>query len=726
MASMRGACDRVRRDRHGGAAVPTVPRPRALALAGRLALTGALLLLAAASPGVRADPVPVPSLLGDVGAVSRERPRMFLTPSSLKAMKRRVRRDPVSKELFEALKGRADGMLGMRPALDNQGRHYMPSYALLFALTDDERYARMAAKWLLLMAEETIGNAWTCLEYVPTGAFAFDVIHGVLSPEERAAAGRGLLRQLDRVKKLWRHSDYNNHFVLEHMGQLHVALTLAHEPGFEDVAAKLFEEAEVWLKRHVIPAANEMAGGESGEEAAREEAGGQAEGFSYDLWGYARPLGRLLAAWKSATGEDLFAHAVGIEYDALWNAYGRQPDGTLFRSEDCPSGLTWGQDARSTFELIAREYGDGIARTLADGIGVRYPQVVWAILLFRDPTVKPARLADLPLARRFRGLGHVISRSAWEDPDAVFATFQCGPIYAGHQHLDNNAFTIFRGAPLAIESGVNEYSAHRANYYARTVAHNTITVLDPDETFPAAVWSSQGACGSNDGGQRRIAFPGRVTASAAEKAVRDVGRIVHFERTDAYCYAVGDAARSYRPGKVQRFLRHFLHLYPDLVVVLDDVETGRASFETRWLLHTVHEPEVDGDVIRAVNGPGALTVWSLRPAAQEREIRVVGGRGREFVAGGENHPPDEKTDERAGAWRVEVIDTRKRKRHVFLHVLLASPAGNRAAEAKRWTVTATGSPARLQLEMRRRAGGGGRARAETWTLGPNRRLRRER
>lgn len=695
-----------------------LPGPRALALAGRLALVGAL-LFGAAVPGARADEGP--SLLGDVKAVSRERPRMFLTPSSLKAMRKRVRKDPVSKELFEAMKGRADGMLGMRPVLDNQGRHYMPSYALLFALTDDERYARMAAKWLLLMAEETIHNSWTCLEYIPTGAFAFDVIHEVLTPEERAAAARGLLRQLDRVKKLWRHSDYNNHFVLEHMGQLHVALTLAHEPGFEDVAAKLFEDAEIWLKRHVIPAANEMAGGEAGEEA-----GGQAEGFSYDIWGYARPLGRLLAAWKSATGEDLFEHAVGIEYDAVWNAYGRQPDGTLFRSEDCPSGITWGQDTRSTFELIAREYGDGIARTLADGIAFRYPQVVWAILLFRDPTVKPARLADLPLARRFRGLGHVYSRSAWEDPDAVFATFQCGPIYAGHQHLDNNAFTIFRGAPLAIESGVNEYSAHRANYYARTVAHNTITVLDPDEAFPDAVWSWQGEGGSNDGGQRRIDFPGRVTASVVEKAVREVGQIVHFERTDAYCYAVGDAARSYRQGKVKRFLRHFLHLYPDIVVVLDDVETGRASFETRWLLHTMHEPEVDGDVIRAVNEPGALTVWSLRPEAKEREIRVVGGKGREFVAGGENYPPDEKTDECAGAWRVEVVDVRQRKRHVFLHVLLASSARNRAAEAKRWTVTATGSPTRLRLEMRRRAGGGGRARAETWTLGPNRRLRRGR
>ena len=57
-----------------------------------------------------------------------------------------------------------------------------------------------------------------------------------------------------------------------------------------------------------------------------------------------------------------------------------------------------------------------------------------------------------------------------------------------------------------------------------------------------------------------------------------MGRIVHFEVTDDYCYAVGDASRSYGNGKVKRFLRHFLHLYPDLVIVLDDVVTTDPSF----------------------------------------------------------------------------------------------------------------------------------------------------
>ncbi len=679
------------------------------------AAAATLLLLAVVLRPARAaeEAVPIP-VFGDVAAVSRERPRMLLTPASLAATRRRIRSDPVSRRLFAAMKQRCDGMLGMQPTLDNGGRHYLPSFALLYALTGEERYASIAKRWLLLMAQEDITNSWTCLEYIPTAAFAFDWIHDALSADERRRAAEGLLRQLALIKKLWRHSDYNNHFVLEHMSQLHVALTLAHEPGFEDEAARLFAESEKWLKENVIPASNEMAGGTDATDADR--AGGHAEGFSYASWGYARPLGRLLAAWQSATGEDLFARSVQFRHDAVWNAYGRLPDGTMTRGEDCPSTHRWGQDARSTFELIAREYGDGIAQTLAGSIDVRYPQVIWPILLFHDPAVAPEPLATLPRARLFGALGHVYSRSSWDDADAVVATFQCGPVYAGHQHLDNNAFTIFARTRLAIDSGVNEYSAHRANYYSRTVAHNTITVLDPAETFPAAVWSAGGEGGSNDGGQRRVPFPTRVTAAPDEKAVRDVGRITHFERNEEYCYAVGDATRSYAPGKVERFVRHFLHRYPDLVLVLDEIETGDAAFETRWLLHTVEEPRLRDGVITAENGDGALTVWPLLPPAAEREVRVVGGPGRAFMAGGRNYPPDAKSDPGAGSYRVEVVDTERRTRHVFLHALLAGPAATRKAEAARWTITAAVTGSRVRIDLERRAGGGRPALRETWTL----------
>ena len=73
--------------------------------------------------------------------VRRDRPRMLLTPKALAELRRRAKTDPVSRDLFTAMKSRCDGMLRMTPRLDNQGRHYLPSYALLHAITGEARYA---------------------------------------------------------------------------------------------------------------------------------------------------------------------------------------------------------------------------------------------------------------------------------------------------------------------------------------------------------------------------------------------------------------------------------------------------------------------------------------------------------------------------------------------------------------------------------------------------------
>ena len=627
-----------------------MPRRRLDPLTTLLAVLGLASLLRAE------DPRPlVPK--GSLRSVAKSRPRILITAADLPALRRSCRGE--GKTLFEFMKRRCDGMLRMETRLDNNGRHYLPSFALLYLVTGERRYAQKTAEWLDLLADHTIENAWTCLEYIPVAAFAYDWIHDTLTPAQRERYAGGLVRQVRRIRKLWRHNDYNNHFALEHASELHVALALAHERHHRTEQAAWLAEGERWLKLNLIPAANEMSGTDPA------TAGGQAEGFGYNNWGYARPLSMLLAAWKSATGENLFSHCSLLRYDALWNIHGRRPDGALFRSEDCSSGLRWGDGDLARFLLIAREYQDGYARTAADSIQPRYPQTVWPAVISFDSSVAPRPIQKLPLARLFGPLGHVYTRSGW-GPDAFFATFQCGDIFAGHQHLDNNAFTIFHRAPLAIDSGVNEYSGHRANYYSRTIAHNSIVVLDPSETFPGKVWSSQGTGGSNDGGQRRVSFPSRVTASAKDKAVRDVGEITHFENTPRYCYAVGDASKSYAGTKLKRFVRHFVHLRPDIIVIYDEVETTRPEFKTTWLLHCLDRPQrVESKT--AVWRAGVLV---KRYLPLDASVVAVGGPGREFLVGETNYPPDKKRDKEAGGWRIEVTDRTRSRTHRLLHLLV--------------------------------------------------------
>ncbi len=586
--------------------------------------------------------------------VSKSRPRMLVTKASLQALRKRAQKQ--DRAWLAEMKRRCDGMIRTPARLDNNGRHYLPSFALLYLITQEEKYADKAAEWLELLSQKTIQNEWTCLEYIPTASFAFDWIHPTLSLEQRDRFAGGLLRQVTRIQKLWRHSDYNNHFLLEHMSTLHVALTLAHEPTHQKAQKRLMDECQQWLMNHVIPAANEMAGNDP------ETAGGQAEGFSYNNWGYARPLAIQLAAWKSATGQNLFTRCTALQFDALWNIHGQRPDGRQNRSEDSGSRLRWGQMDAARFFLEAREYRDGYAQTAALSVTRRYPQLIWAALLFHDPSVRARAFKTLPLARRFEPLGLLYSRSDW-GPDAFYASFQCGDFFAGHQHLDNNAFTIFHHSPLAIDSGVNEYSSHRAHYYSRTIAHNSIVVVDPEEEFPSGVWSSTGKGGSNDGGQRRVAFPTRVTAKKKAKLVRDIGSLIHFENQKAWCYAIGDATASYSQKKLRLFRRHFVHLRPNMVVIFDEVETTRAGLPATWVLHSLQQPSIDDDLYHI---PGGLQVQRIAPS--DARVRVVGGPGREFQVGGKNYPPDSKKDPESGSWRLEV-EAKKGGKQQFLHIL---------------------------------------------------------
>ncbi len=91
-----------------------------------------------------------------------------------------------------------------------------------------------------------------------------------------------------------------------------MGLTLAHEDHHQEVYRAYLAEGQTWLKEHVIPAMNEMAGDD----------GGDAEGFSYANWGVERPLAFHLLAWRSATGENLFEKCTFLRQMPRWNVYG--------------------------------------------------------------------------------------------------------------------------------------------------------------------------------------------------------------------------------------------------------------------------------------------------------------------------------------------------------------------------------------------------------------------
>jgi hypothetical protein len=275
-----------------------------------------------------------------------------------------------------------------------------------------------------------------------------------------------------------------------------------------------------------------------------------------------------MAAWHSATGEDLFdSERIWREGVLDWFLMGLRGDSGHIRQGDAKIFKGLHHHNRQYGLLVAKAYGNGQAQWFAERaeeVSPAWGPYAVPEILWRDAEVEPEAPSG-PTSRLFRQVGVAIVRDSW-DPNAVLASFRAKEVYTvGHTHRDNCSFTLyFRGA-LALDSGVydNFGSEHHRNYYTRTVAHNSITVFDPDEKF-----SLYGEVHANDGGQRWLQVPedvpGYWPGRADDTIERDdgyrLGGIVRYEDTDDYTYVVGDGGASYSGNKVTEFLRHFLWL----------------------------------------------------------------------------------------------------------------------------------------------------------------------
>ncbi len=406
--------------------------------------------------------------------------------------------------------------------------------------------------------------------------------------------------------------------------------------------------------------------------------GGWYESMSYHAF-FTPEYAHLLELWQHATGDAVWDGPGGLRGDADWLVYNASPwdDSRVHVADNGDSssqdlGIAW------YLPLLWARHRDGVARFWTEHLkaraleghkrGEQYalrPYLWWPYIVWYDEKVPVILPETLPLARHFRGVGWVSMRSSW-DKDATFALFICSDWWGGHQHCDNNSFVIHKYAPLAIDSGVYDAGLHRANYSARTIAHNTITIYDPTEEFFGGTWGQSATEKTvNDGGQLYTPSPPGVAACGPGTA-SDRGDIIAYELTPWYTYTVGDATRSYRSTKVREFTRAFLHLRPDVFVVFDRVECTDPNFVKRWLLHAIHEPVIDDKTITLTNGPGSLTCQTVYPS--DVRIASIGGPGHEFQVNGQNFPTS-KQDPEAGSWRVEVSPAEPATRDYFLHVL---------------------------------------------------------
>jgi hypothetical protein len=611
---------------------------------------------------------------------------------------------------------------GERPAED------LPGLALSYLLSGDESYARRALEEL--RADRPTGGKGSnrYVRYLDR-AMAFDWLYGypgfdVATKDAVAAdlvAGAQQMLNLASLKDPDQAS-YHNHTARELALAVFSLVAVEGYPSVEARAAPL--RAQAWRALDNVLEQTELV----------DPDGGYHESTDYMRITWA-PLAMMAEVRRTATGRDPALRWSVFRNMGKTYLYKVLPDGSEARDDDDEFPFL---DSRDNVVLgyAVHRFKDPYAAWLLqqrDWLPREWANPVLEFL-WKDPAVVPRDPAttteeELPRQRLFRGIGHLALRDGW-GPGSTWVQLACGPYFAKHDHLDAGHFVIYHEGYLAIDAGADyteTESPHYLNHYRRTVAHNTMLVYQPGETF---FWGENLWTAANDGGQRMDSsrFWNSVRSLEDWQRTRDLWdrcRLAPVAAEPEYRYAKADATRAYQPTKVERFTREMVHLRgPDVLVVLDRVLSKDPSFRKAWLLHGTNEPRVtapgpgrsigqggtdyeNASLVTFEDGQGRLRVHTLLPRA--REVVVRGGPGFEFWTPGDEHggawgsgqnwpldPPEggplpddpylrkmwetfwpgttrlERSNRKAvvpGAWRMEVTPAVASKEDTFLNVL---------------------------------------------------------
>ena len=422
---------------------------------------------------------------------------------------------------------------------------------------------------------------------------------------------------------------------------------------------------------------------------------GWPEGYFYWINSRGRILALAASAYLNGLEGQRNAEAVRALLSRVgrWHIYAMRPDQRAQGFGDEGPRVDLIEETRPVVDLLAQASRDPALATYSDYLGKvlgrrsYHRDHLWGFWLFNDPGLERLRGDGLqaldgvlPRAALFgpNALNQVFIRSDW-GPDATYVTFRAGDTFAHHGHYDAGHFTLFKGAPLAINSGTygEFFSEHRLDYAIRSVAKDTLLVLRPGERVPVGGLSRRNGSGGGllsrwsaavggflarrnvaDGGQRVVLPTGSAVRSVADWLSNlgqgqhlEGGDVVHFTHRDGeLTHVAADLTPAYNTpghdeggsgGKVRRVLRQLVYLAEeDRLIVYDQVTTTDPSYTKKWLLHTVQRPEAEGlrvlagapengiletgaDRARVQNGRGHLLVRRFLP--EDGRMRLVGG-----------------------------------------------------------------------------------------------------
>ncbi|MBW8039735.1 MAG: hypothetical protein FVQ85_07025 [Planctomycetes bacterium] len=578
----------------------------------------------------------------------------------------------------------------------------MISMALVCAIEQDAQLGKRAVQMAMKYINGPIRKGHVTFAHdLARCAIVYDLCHGYWSLDERAKFHAYMNKTVDANIRSETHVFHNGWYGYKNWGiGLACYATFYENQRAEEFLRTLEQE---WRGR-AAPALQLAGAG-----------GGWAEGYYINYWLYEWLFFCEVARY--CEGTDYYAMAPGFFNNrAIASLFEAYPGIKIYNSRrPVPmgdgGGRTFGGDRDKTLSarriLVNRLRDDSSHQavhafnetTSRSSVGAyAYKDFLW-----RDTTVKKAELNSFKLSHISPGPGYVYARSSW-DEDATYFFFKCGDRFTAHQHLDIGHFLIYKYEELAGDGGHYDSfgSNHDVNYHLRTIAHNTILVHDPCETWPGI---RAGPVSGNDGGQHHN-WPhhnGAVLDAADWQKGRklyDIADILAFEDKGDYVYVAGDCTRSYSLKKLEYFTRQVVFMRPGTFVIFDRVSSRNPHFKKTWLLQAMKVPDETEDGLVVTNGKGRLFIQTLLPP--DPQVKLVTGPAL-YRYGGKAYPPKRDTGP-APQCRIEISPARQKAVDYFLHVLTAADADvtsmeKAIAEVKDQEVTVTIGRTRITFEM---------------------------
>lgn len=622
-----------------------------------------------------------------------------LTPVHLPGFRTAHPRLPVpSAADIATLKARNPDFLSMHLNRARKGEGDLGSAILAARLMPGSQDANLIARRALQLNPTYRGND----ETKPI-ALAYDWLYDQIDPALREKLRDKAIEACHYQIKVIREERMSPYNVFLYNSPLQALMACAiavyaDSPAAEPVMAFT---ADYW-KNRVLPAWRQVGG----------HHGGWHEGGEYVGVGIGQALYQLPNMWRTATGEDYLRSEPAIRGFLDFLVYRQRPDNTAFRWGD----IAFTQRQVSDALALAIEFQHKAAYSLWPGRPHEPTSWPWGPL--SDPDMIDTQAArSLPTTRLFDGIGMLVARSDWS-PEATYLTFKAGDNFWSHSHLDQGAFTLYKGAELALDSGCycNYGSDHHLNYAYQSIAHNLITVTDPADTVPMPPRKDKPPRPiANDGGQRRVGSGWGIDAAPLDRdewerkrSTFHTGRIATVFEQDGLTVAVADITPAYtnersgdgrfadRTRRVERMWRVFAYDRPsDTVLIYDDVRASRPEFVKRWLLHSQTRPTLGaaGFVVERHPGPQPARLHATVLFPQAALLNTIGGPGFEYFVDERNYDEGGAVQRdmakqkpnglEAGAWRVELSPPQAREADQFLVALQPTLGERRPVQVER-------------------------------------------